>query len=133
MRFAIVENGRVVNMAAASEEFGVGQGWVPATEETRIGDAWDGVEFTPAAPVVAPPPSVSMAQARKALILAGLLPDVQAALESIPDATQRALALADWEYATVVRRESPLVVSMAAALGLTAGQVNDLFVTASTL
>ena len=53
IRFAIIENNRVVNMAAAEEEFAYSQGWVLAPDDADIGDVYsDGVftKYTPATP-----------------------------------------------------------------------------------
>ncbi len=80
------------------------------------------------------PDVVTMAQARKALILSGVsITAVNAAIAAIPDATQRQLAETDWEYATTMRRQSPLVTSLAPVLGLTDEEIDDLFVLAATL
>ena len=84
-------------------------------------------------PVVVPA-SVSMKSARKALILAGIpMATINAAFDAIPDETQKELAKVDWEFSSVVRRDSPLVASMASALGLTDAEVDGLFVAASQI
>ena len=80
------------------------------------------------------PQSVTMAQARKALILGGVsITAVTAALADIPDETERQLAETDWEYSTTVRRDSPLVASLAPLLGLTSEQIDALFVAAARM
>lgn len=80
------------------------------------------------------PASVPMAAARKALILSGVsLASVDAAIAAIADETERALAATDWEYATEVRRHSPLTQSLGAAIGLTESQIDALFVAAGGL
>jgi hypothetical protein len=80
------------------------------------------------------PVSVSMKSARKALILAGIpMATINAAFDAIPDATQKELAKVDWEFSSVVRRDSPLVASMASALGLSSAEVDGLFVAASQI
>ena len=80
------------------------------------------------------PSVVTMAQARKALILGGVpITAVNAAIAAIPDATQRQLAETDWEYSTTVRRDSALVNSLAPLLDLTDDDVDELFVLAATL
>jgi len=89
--------------------------------------------FTPE-PVVTIPSVVTMAQARKALILDGIsLSAVDAAIAAIEDATERQLAQIDWEYSTTVRRDSSLVASLSPVLGLTEQQKDNLFVLAATL
>jgi hypothetical protein len=75
-----------------------------------------------------------MAAARKALILGGVsLAAVDAAIDSITDSTERDLARTDWEYAASVRRHSPLVDSLGAAIGLTEAEIDALFVAAGGL
>lgn len=76
---------------------------------------------------------VSMRQARLVLLGAGLLANVDAAIASIPDAGAKAAAEIDWEYATEVRRVSPLIASLAPALGLTDEQIDALFEAAAAI
>lgn len=73
------------------------------------------------------PQLVEMAQARLALLQAGLLSQVDAAIDAIPEAAQREAARVEWEYRTVVRRDSQLVISLGASLGLTGEQIDELF------
>lgn len=82
-------------------------------------------------PVV--PQIVTMRQARLALLSVGLLDDVEDAIESIPDLKTRRAAQIDWEYATDVRRDSPLIVQLGPSLGLTGTQIDELFILAATL
>lgn len=93
-------------------------------------------EFGAIAPYVAPPaviPSVvSMRQARLALLASGLLASVNAAVAAMAGAEGEAARI-EWEYAATVDRNSPLVAGLAAALGLTAGQLDSLFATAAGL
>ncbi len=85
------------------------------------------------APPVPVPERVDMAQARLALFQAGLLSQVDAAIDAIPDPTQRETARIEWEYRTTVRRDSQLVAGLGASLGLTDEQIDDLFRLADTL
>ena len=85
----------------------------------------------PIVPVV--PQSVTMRQARLALLGIGLLDDVDAAIAAIPDPVQRKAAQIEWEYATVIERNSSLVQSLAAGLGLTAPAIDALFEAASRI
>jgi hypothetical protein len=77
--------------------------------------------------------SVTMRQARLALLGAGLLTDVDNAINAIEDTTQRQAALIEWEYAQSVDRDSPLVTSVLSAWELTEAEVNALFYQASLL
>ena len=71
------------------------------------------------------PQSVTMRQARLALLGAGLLDDVDAAIASISDPIQRKAAEIEWEYAQTVDRDSPFTRQLAQGLGLTDEQKNE--------
>lgn len=87
-------------------------------------------------PYVAPPPvvpdAVTMRQARRALLGAGLLSQVNAAIASLPSPQKEAAAI-DWEYAQEVERHNGLVPAMAQALGMTDAQLDALFIVADSL
>ena len=72
------------------------------------------------------PDVITMAQARKALALAGKLAEANAAIDSLPE-PQRTLARIDWEYSAEVHRNHLLVLSLGPALGLTSDAVDELF------
>jgi len=72
--------------------------------------------------------STSMRQARLALARQGLLATVQSNINALSEESQ-----IEWEYAGSVERNSPLVQSLGAALGLTDEQLDDLFKLAVTL
>ena len=101
---------------------------------------WTGVDWVvlperPPLPEPAPPavpPSVTMRQARLALLGAGLLASVDAAIDSLPS-PQKEAARIEWEYATEVQRSSGLVPMMAAALGLDDAALDALFIGAEGL
>lgn len=86
----------------------------------------------PPAPPVPVPQSVTMRQARLALHAAGLLAGVDAAIASMQEPAKTAAAI-EWEYASAVERNAGLVPAMAAALGMSDADIDDLFVTAATL
>ncbi len=79
-----------------------------------------------------PPTSVTMRQARRALLDAGLLDDVDAALAAITDEKQRRTAQIDWEFAQTVDRGSEWVTALSTALGLTDATLDALFSSAAT-
>lgn len=79
------------------------------------------------------PVSVSMRQAKRALLNAGLLDSADMAIAGIADETARRAALIDWTSAMEVRRDWPLVAAIAQALSLTDQQIDALFVAASQL
>lgn len=53
MQYAIIENNTIVNVAEAEPEYAAQQGWIPALD-SRIGDLWDGENYSPAAVDLAP-------------------------------------------------------------------------------
>lgn len=57
MKYAIIQDGVVVNIAVASPEFASQQGWVEAGD-AGIGYLWDGQSFTPPPPRVRTPEEV---------------------------------------------------------------------------
>jgi hypothetical protein len=83
------------------------------------------IQPAPPAPI---PQVVSRFQARAALHLAGLLPQVE---QLMADPATDPLARIAWQDAQEFRRTSPTVLTMAAALGLTDAQLDDLFTTAA--
>lgn len=93
------------------------------------------VEATYVPPEPEPPyvPSVvTMRQARLALLGAGLLASVDAAIDRLPS-PQKEAARIEWEYATEVQRSSGLVPMMGAALGLDEAGLDALFIAAVAL
>jgi hypothetical protein len=82
-----------------------------------------------------PPPvpqTVSMAQARLALIGAGLFATIDAGLKALPE-PQRTTALTAWEYAPTVSRNGALVTTLAGQFGLTEAQLDALFTAAAAI
>lgn len=74
------------------------------------------------------PAVVSAAQARLALLNAGLLDTVKAAVDQADEATQI------WfEYATEWRRDNAVLTALVAQLGLSSGEIDDLFKAAALL
>ena len=74
------------------------------------------------------PTSVSPAQARLALLGAGLLEQVETIVAAADVPTKIA-----WNNASVIERNSPTVVALSGALGLTDAQLDDLFTTAAAI
>jgi hypothetical protein len=92
------------------------------------------VEPEPEAKPITVPKSITPAQARVWLISAGIsLDSVGAMLDAIPDATQRAIAKAKWEYGLIVLRNDPIVEALGQQLGLSSSLLDDAFVAASKI
>jgi hypothetical protein len=86
-------------------------------------------------PPVEPPPipqSVSMRQARLALLSYGLLDDVDSVIIAMTE-PQRTQTQIEWEYAQTVERDNALVALLGPALGLDDEAIDGLFTLAVTL
>lgn len=95
---------------------------------------WDGEKWIETgSSTVSVPKSVTMRQARAALILAGLHDTVYDAINAIEDDQDRALALNEWDRSQVVERNRELVIDLAAAIGLSEAQLDDLFIFAASI
>lgn len=99
--------------------------------------AWDVIALTPAEIEAAQrarvPQSVTRRQARQALLLAGLLDNVQPAIDSIADPVQRSMAQIEWDDSQQFERKRPMLISLAAALGLGEEALDNLFIQAAQL
>lgn len=133
MQYAIIENGVVANAIVADAEFAASIGAVELPEHAGIGWTYDGTTWTAPVPAPAPVPAVaSMRQARLALLQAGKLQDVDAAIAALPSPAKEA-AQVEWEYATEVSRDSALMQQLAAAIGLDDAALDALFTQAAQL
>lgn len=95
----------------------------------------DGDELPPSPPPVVDngvPSTVSMRQARTALLGAGLLSQIDTAISALPS-PQKETAQIEWEYSQEVQRNNGLVSMMASVIGLTDKQVDELFIAAAAL
>jgi hypothetical protein len=80
------------------------------------------------------PPSVTARQIRLWLVRHGVgLAAVDAAIDAIPDAQVREECRVEWDYAPYVERAHPMLVPLAAALGLDEAQVDEAFRQAATI
>lgn len=93
---------------------------------------WRIEAYTPPAAVTVPA-VVTMRQARIALLGAGLLDDVEAAIDAIADPATRQAARITWDYSSEVQRHNGFVSMLAPAMGLTDEQLDQLFVAAAAL
>lgn len=99
------------------------------------GYTWNGagVDAKPVpAPAVTVPQTVTMRQARLALLGAGKLAAVDAAIASLPS-PQREAAQIEWDYSSAVDRNRNFVAMIAPALGLDEAQIDALFIAAAEL
>ena len=137
-RYAIVVGGSVLNVIEAegdgaqalAERNG---GSAIASDTADLGDTYDGTSFERPATVPVVPTVVTQRQARLALLGAGLLDAVDAAIDAIPDPATRAAARITWDYGQEVVRDNPVLLAMAASLDLEPEQVDALFIAAAGL
>lgn len=99
---------------------------VPATPAAAIGGTYAGGVFTPPAPVVSVPASVTAPQLREGLTALGM----RAALEAV--VAKQSQAVQDYyAFSTVFSRDNPQLAAIAAAGGFTDAQVDAVFVAAA--
>jgi hypothetical protein len=100
----------------------------------KVGDVYDPDTQTfiptPAPKIV--PQSVTMRQARLALLGAGLLSQVDAAIESLDDPV-KTVAQIEWQFSSSVERNRQLVNVLGPLLGLSEDELDDLFIEAAKL
>lgn len=108
----------------------------PANMDYTAYLAWVDAGNTPEpAPPPPPPPvpqAVTMRQARLVLLGAGLLSQVEAAIDALPS-PQKEAARIEWEYSQEVQRYNGFVAVLAPALGLSESQIDQMFFAASGL
>jgi len=78
------------------------------------------------------PQSVTMRQARQAMLYAGILAQVEALIEAMPGEEGESARI-DWNHARDVKRDWPLIGALGPQMGLTEQQIDDLFIYAATV
>lgn len=84
------------------------------------------------APPLQTPSSVTMRQARLALLHAGKLQMVNDAIEAMQGDAGEAARI-EWNYSNEVHRNQPLTLSLASVIGMSESEMDQLFITASAL
>lgn len=129
IRAAAIADGIVINVEMIGPGFERdGVTYVPS-ETAGIGDRYEKGEFV--RPEIEPQPDpvpeiVSMRQAKIQLSRAGLLAQANAAIGALSGQPGEEARL-EWEYATSLRRDHPLVAGIGRALGLDDAAKDDLF------
>ena len=125
MRAHVIENGIVTNtIEVGSLDFM--PNLIDAEDGGSIGDLWDGTDFTKPEIEVVIPQTITMRQARLALLAHELLSQVESAIATAEHKIW-------WEYSTVVERNHPLACSVLGGLGKSADEIDALFVEAAGL
>lgn len=97
-------------------------------EGSRYLQGWQVV----AAPAPQAPESVTMRQARQAMLSAGILAQVDALIAAMPGEEGESARI-DWNHARDVKRDWPLIGALGPQMGLTEQQIDDLFIYAATV
>lgn len=108
--------------------------WEPTGEVPVIPEGFELYtdQGTPVIEAVDVPQAVTMRQARLALLAAGLIDQVEAAIDALPE-PPRTAARIEWDYASEVHRASEFVTLLGAALELDKQSLDDLFLKAREL
>jgi hypothetical protein len=131
-RWALLSGAVCANVVEQADAPTIGGEWLDVTGlsvgpgSRRVNGAW-------LPPVPAVPQSVTMRQGREVLIDMGLLNNVNAIIAAIPDPLQRAKAENYFNMSNTMERQNVWVKNIGAALGLSETQLDDMFITASTL
>jgi hypothetical protein len=89
---------------------------------------WQQIENPPVDPDSLVPEAITPRQMRLALLARGISP---AMIEGMLAGNEAAMI--EWEYSLEIRRDHPLVKSMAAALGMEDADVKDIFIAAAQI
>jgi hypothetical protein len=112
----VLEEPLMVEAAESKYQFAL-DAWVEAKRVSEL----------PVSPL--PITTVTMRQARLALLQSGLLATIETAITT---GTDEAMKI-EWEYATEVKRDWGSLVALTTALGMTSQELDNLFQLASTL
>lgn len=144
MKYTVIVGGLVENVILLDtvdediEKVFAGKELVEIDEESTASQGWayaNGEFLAPQSepePPTPAPRSVTMRQARLALLGAGKLPAVAAAIDTLPSPKKEAAQI-EWEYATTVDRDSALMGLVGIALELDEPALDDLFTVAASL
>lgn len=126
MRYAIIDNGIVTNVAESAHP--MADNWI-LSDEAGAGWLYDGTTFTPPPPAPVPVPhGITPRQCRLQLLTEGLLDEVEAAIDTMPQA-----AKIEWEYALEIKRSYGFVIAMQALLGKDDSEMDTFFTEAAKL
>jgi hypothetical protein len=108
-------------------------GFDPATAEAWPTDADLAAHIAnPPAPAIPVPAEVPMWAIRAVLDLQGLTAQITAILHALPE-PDRTVVNRVWEYGNFIRRASPVIASLTAALEKTESEVDAFFIQAAAL
>ena len=138
-RYALINDSTVVTVVEMSEEQATAAltafevvHLLAADSKCAGGWSYAGGDVVAPSVTVPVPAEVTMRQARLALLAAGLLDDVEAAIAGMDEPAKTAAQI-EWEYSNALERDNTLVAILGPALGLSSNQIDDLFRAAAQL
>lgn len=102
--------------------------------DAGIGWTWNGSSLV--APPPAPPPvpdQIPMHRAKKALVIQGWMPAVEAAIDAMENEISRRCARIEFDTAPNLQREGATTLAIMAAVGMTPEQRDEMLLLAQTL
>ena len=120
-----------------SQVWGIGEaGDIDGDQSFLVQDSWTLLTDAEYQAATTPAPiqitSITMRQARLALLAHNKLSDVQTTIDSLPSPLKEQAQI-EWEYASNIEITNPLIVQLMGSLGFTETTLRDLFVEASLL
>lgn len=147
MKYARIVNGVVSETFVPPDGFSLRDCFEPghasefeeAPESVQAGWVYSKGEYSPPVPEPEPetrepsvPSSVTIRQAKLQMSRAGILSDVDAAIAAMEGQAGEEARI-DWQYATELRRDHPLVEALGPTLSLTDEAIDALFVEAAKI
>lgn len=137
MKYAFVKNGVAIEVVESDPALLFVPGY--AAHFVAVPDSvlpnWqltNGTWTAPPPQSAAIPQSVTMRQARLALLNHSLLANVQPAINALPE-PQRTRAQIEWDYSNGLERGNSFVATLGVALGLDDAAIDSLFIEAAAL
>lgn len=136
MKYAYIENNTAIEVVESNPSIlfvpHYASKFIQVEDDCKVGYVLEeGVWVAPVLPVYIPQ-EITMRQARLALLDAGLLANVQTAINSLPEPA-KTKAQIEWDYSNALQRDNPFVTTLGTALGLSSDDIDNLFITASGL
>ncbi len=136
MAYAFIQNNTIVEVVANNPYMifvqHYAEKFVEVPDSCKTGDVFLNDEWVTPVPPQYIPKEITMRQARLALLDAGLLGNVQAAINSLPE-PDKTKAQIEWDYSNSLQRNNSFVSVLGTALGLSEQDIDNLFVQASAL
>lgn len=137
MKYALITSGRVAQVFEEVEliggiEFALHERFAPEFVAQLVPYDPENPPPEPEPEAPSAPGTVTMRQARLAMLAAGKLQTVSDAIAALPS-PQKEAAQIEWEFAATVERTSPFLASLAAAIDLDDEALDALFIAAAQI